>query len=254
MVNRKMKESTADRGTVNGDFFSRDSMQTPSRAGGSRGSTEFHDTMMYSPQDPDECFDEKSIPIDPALQYYHDERETINDPVPSYEPHRETIMSSIEDHADDAMEDVIEMRPHEYKVPTVEPRTPGPPPHIPQHHPQLSNGINHDPSSPLSPLAPSIMSSGSRKLTIVQNHMNSTASRVGSSGRKPSNTPRPTKTPKKSTPGSGGRRRDSKESINQEPGAMGHMMPDNGKPEDVASLALAIQLQMEEHGLRRRSK
>jgi F-box/leucine-rich repeat protein 10/11 len=251
---RKMKESTTDRGNVNGDIFSRESMQTPSRAGGSRGSIDFQDTMMYSPQDQDETSDESSIPIDPSLQSYHDERETNYDPVPSYQSHRDTIMSSIEDNADDAMEGVEEMIPHEYDVPTAEPRTPGPPPHILQHHLQLSNGNNPDPSSPLSPLALSIPPSGHRKLSNFQNHINSTATRIGSSGRKPSNTPRPNKTPKKSTPGSGGRRRDSKESIKQEFGAAGQVLAEGGRPEDVASLALAIQLQMEEHGLRRRSK
>jgi F-box/leucine-rich repeat protein 10/11 len=250
---RKMKESITDRGTVNGDMFSRESMQTPSRTGGSRGSIDFQDTMMYSPQDQDETSDESSIPIDPSLQSYHNERETNCDAVPSFQPHRDTIMSSIEDHADDAMEGVEEMIQHEYDIPTIEPRTPGPPPHIPQHHLQLSNGTNPGPSSPLSPLTFSITPSGHRKLSF-QNHVNSTAIRNGSSGQKPSSTPRPNKTPNKSTPGSSGRRRDSKESIKQEFGLAGQVLAEGGRPEDVASLALAIQLQMEEHGLRRRSK
>lgn len=245
-VNRKMEESTANHRTVNGDVYARDSLQTPSRAG---GSMEFPDTMMYSPED--EVFTEDSIPIDPALQSYDDKRNDNAHAVAATPdpPHRDTVVSSIENFVDDPMEDVVETGQHELNVLTAEPRTPAPPPHKPHYHQQ--NGVNPSPSSPLSPLAPSILSIGSRK-PAVPTLPNST--RAGSQGRKPSHTPRPsnkvTNTPK-STPG--GRRRDSKESIKMEPGAQ-MMSTENEKPEDVASLALAIQLQMEEHGLRRRSK
>lgn len=81
----------------------------------------------------------------------------------------------------------------------------------------------------------------------------------GSSGRKTSQTPRPpyrkSNTPK-STPG--GRRCDSKESTTVEPRseqkARAVSSVTGESEEDMASLALAMQLQMEEHGLRRRSK
>ncbi|KAF2703112.1 hypothetical protein K504DRAFT_183784 [Pleomassaria siparia CBS 279.74] len=246
-VNRKMKESSSHRDeNMDGELYPRHSMQTPSHAG---GSVELLDVMMYSPQD--EASPQGSIPIDPALRSYNEDRGANLVVALEFPSHRDTIMTSIEDLVDDPMEDMVPSKPIEYPVPTVEPRTPGPPPHVAQHHP---NGIGQGPSSPLSPLARSVSPVESRGTirppvpTITNPSKRS--SHVAKASQTPRSASKATHTPK-TTPG--GRRRDSKETIKLEPGAR-NISPEDKKPEDVASLALAIQLQMEEHGLRRRSK
>ena len=244
-VNRKMKESVAGRRMMNGDVFGQDLLQTRLHT---RQSVELPDAMLYSPQK--EPSSETSIPIDPALQSYDDKVSKAFATPPSAS-HRDTVLTSIENPADDLMEDVLRTESHEYLGHAPEPHTPGPPPHVDvQRNP---NGANTIPSSPLSPLAPSLSSVSSRTALRAALPSQPSSSRVGSHVGKASQTPRPTNktTTTKYTPS--GKRQDSKETIKLEYGARNTSI-DVEKPEDVASLALAIQLQMEEHGLRRRSR
>ncbi|KAF2005852.1 hypothetical protein P154DRAFT_518104 [Amniculicola lignicola CBS 123094] len=128
---------------------------------------------------------------------------------------------------------------------TFEPRTPGP----------VDNGLNGTHPRLSSPFAAQTQSTSPRSSHVqvvapeTTSRTTPRSARLSSAGRRMSHTPRApnamSSTPK-STPGGKGRR-DSKGSIKLEPGSA-------KKPEDVASLALALQLQMEEHGLRRRSK
>lgn len=187
-----------------------------------------------------------SMPIDPALQSSPQENDTMEVDSPHRPPHRDAVMSSIEH--DDPMEGIEETARSERRGPSVEPLTPGP---LVDGIDSQTNGVrlsdmspdvNHiiDLPPPVTPVAPR-------------------SSQLSSSGRKTSQTPRPSNrksTTPKSTPG--GRRRESREPIKAEPRseqkarAMSSTVAETN--EDIASLALALKLQMEEHGLRRRSK
>ena len=187
--------------------------------------------------------------IDPTLQTYHQHNDTAAMDV-SRTSHSDSVIFSIEDLSNPPM-DEVQVSSNAYSAPPVmEPISPGTAPngfHV------RSNGGAERPLSPRanptslhqSPLTPNKQylgwpgaSSGARKFGKAQTPHRS---------NRKSNTPR--------TPS--GRRCDSKESLRMEPRSETKARASSSaivdSEEDMASLALALQLQMEEHGLRRRS-
>lgn len=257
------QEPIIDSGMVNGDVQPLHSVSNSLDIGSS--STQLQDIAFSAQQALGQASFEDLVPVDPALQHYsngHVDAMDI-DPAASELLDQDIAVSSIENLLDEpkpmpvegTVESEIEAR-SEPQGPSVEPLTPAP---IFHEEPKM-NGAKSGPTSPM-------------QMTFLE-HSNITVSlpppitptatalprsRGSTSGRKASQTPRPShaQTPSrpsnrkshtpKSTPGGSGRRRDSKESIKieQKPGET---------PEEIASLQLALQLQMEEHGLRRRSK
>lgn len=191
------------------------------------------------------------LPIDPQLSGDMDGKIQTATP-PSNAHSRETIISSIEDHSEDSMEDVVEANLIDPELLNLEPHTP-----TPTHNGSASapHGGVTDELSPLA-LAVQSISPGYRPANntadITPNRP--WASRVSGTPRRKSQTPHALSR-WGSTPKSSRGRRNS--TIKLEPKS-------DSKPraassienheEDQASLALAMQLQMEEHGLRRRSK
>ncbi|KAF1949320.1 hypothetical protein CC80DRAFT_429600 [Byssothecium circinans] len=184
--------------------------------------------------------------IDPALRPYDNEGDISMVNSPSQAPYRDAIMSSIEQVHDSHMQNAETVAEDEHRGPSVEPLSPGP---ILDSIQTLTNGYSsrqlrdsgNYPTAAFIPVTPDQPRS----------------SRLSSSGRKVSQTPhsRKNNTPK-TTPG--GRRHGRGETVKLEPQfegksrAMSSATADG--EEDMASLALALKLQMEEHGLRRRSK
>ena len=165
-----------------------------------------------------------SIPIDSQLS--RDEEAIIDDAVD-----RMTIVSTIEHAPGDPMEGVIEASIDSPLVAT-EPQTPGPPHRDLYEQP---NGVSHSPGpSPLNDTRAASAytnASRSRKATVTPHKVKS---------RTPKSTPR-----KKG-------RRDSKETVKLESDARAMSSTENEA--DMASYALAMKLQQQEYGLRRRSK
>lgn len=209
---------------------------------------ELQDLAFSAQQALNQVQDDDLVPIDPALQSYDHGNDSMMDTSPKAQ-HRDTVIFSVEALSHDAMEGV-ETSLNGQAAPVMEPISPGTAPNVFHIH---TNGFTEDPQSPtshrngnlsvqFSPLTPSAQRSGW----------------PGSSTRRSGQTQTPHRSNRKShTPKTpSGRRRDSKESIKLEPKsepkrATSSVLVDS--EEDMASLALALQLQMEEHGLRRRS-
>jgi F-box/leucine-rich repeat protein 10/11 len=196
------------------------------------------------------------MPIDPALQSYDMEGDTIMvDTSPQAAAHRDTIMSSIENTTDAHMQGVEIIEVEEYRGPSIEPLTPGP--NIDEDE-SFAYSIKQGEAAATA-TATALENPDALMLSSPMTPDQLYSARVGSSGggRKASRTPLPRKnhTPK-SAPG--GRRYSSGEPIKVEPRseqkARANSSATGDGGEDTASVALALKLQMEEHGLRRRSK
>jgi F-box and leucine-rich repeat protein 10/11 len=192
-----------------------------------------------------QSYPEDTMRIDPQL-YGAGGDESEAAALPRTIPH-ETVISSIEENSGEPMECVVEAQPTETHTPNHDPRTP------PPHADTLAyerNGI-HAVNSPseVSP-AKSVRHAPPASMTPEWSRSSKVSAR---SWNGKSTTP-------KTTPG-GKNRRDSKDGIKMEPKSDQKPRPvptvggkKKKKNEDMASIALALQLQMEEHGLRRRSK
>ena len=156
-------------------------------------------------------------------------------------PASDVVVSSIEAHPEGQHDDLEDSLHHNFPDEDVE---------------QPNHLAHTGPSSPLTELARSTSPVRNRDPvvpTITTPRTAPRASRVGSSGQKPSQTPLPSNR-KSTTPRSGGTgksRRDSKSFAKVDPKSR---VVSTGPLDDQASLKLALQLQQEEHGLRRRSK
>jgi F-box/leucine-rich repeat protein 10/11 len=243
-INKKMKrESFA--GLVNGEIsmWNRYPLQArPLKA------DEFGDIAVQS-ESPEHATDQdlNAMFIDPQLANGDNADEAA---MPSTPGPRENVVTSIEDHLPEPMEDIVETGPIDPFLLGLEPHTPA--------TPLMNGGMNGfhaGPSSPMSITAQSVSPgnvigmtrSASKPSRVIMTP--SKTSYTGRSSHKKSATP---KTPIEN-------RQDSKGSVKLEPRSdpkprtlLSMSSADN--PEDTASLALALQLQMEEHGLRRRSK
>lgn len=145
---------------MNGDMHSRHSL--PGQFGG--GSSFLQDIAYSAQQALDQSPEnDELVPVDPALQAFTNGDYNNMDAANPYHGNGDTIMSSVEYQPTDPMlMDGIELAQHNGEVhgPSVEPLTPGPPPHnetahlqtngfaskpAPEHH-----AVRH-PSSPVSP-------------------------------------------------------------------------------------------------------
>lgn len=194
------------------------------------GSNELRELAYSAQQALSQVLPDDSMPIDPALQSYDHEGDTVALDDSPRALHQDTIMSSIEDGPGDQMEGVETAA---YQSSHLDSMHSVPNGNKEVHHPQLSSE-----ASGTAMIAPPITPNRSRFV------------KVSSSGQRTSQSSR---TRKNHTPGSplGGHRRDTGE-LDQEIRAISSATGDG--EEDMASLALALKLQMEEHGLRRRSK
>jgi F-box/leucine-rich repeat protein 10/11 len=284
-------ESSYDDEYLHSDIHSRHSL--PNQFNG--GSSFLQDIAYSAQQALDQSPDDDLVPVDPALQAYAN-GDYAMDMTHSYHTNGDTVMSSVEYQPTDPMlMDGIELtgpngEPH---GPSIEPLTPGPPPHndtvhvhtngfaskpAPEHHVE-HHAVRH-PSSPISPRHVSAVSPMNNNnynpymtSPATNNYNNFTQNsdfppppitpsyKKQSLGRKSSHTPsrggRNSKTPK-STPS---RRQDSG-GIKLEHGmsmgtGMGMNMGMLGMIDpnlDQASFDLIKQLQQEDLGLRRRSR
>ncbi|KAJ4375294.1 JmjC domain-containing histone demethylation protein 1 [Neocucurbitaria cava] len=163
---KRMKhESSYDDEYINGDMHARHSLPNQFTGGSS-----FLQDLAYSAQQAlDHSPDGDLVPVDPALQAYANDNYQDMDMAPSYHQNGENIMSSIEYQAGHPVPmDGLEFTEgnSELHGPSVEPLTPGPPPHsnttmriqtngfaskpAPSHETSRSNAVRH-PSSPVSP-------------------------------------------------------------------------------------------------------
>lgn len=195
---------------------------------------------------------EDSVPIDPQLSEGF--VDTIMATTPSHPISRDTVVPSIEDHMGEPMDGVTDSAPIDPQLLDPEPRTPA---STSGMFPGEIDGVSEKPSQFL--LAPISNTSPEQKVIMAQpasttpnlprSRLTTTPSKTPHALSRKSITPR--STPKEKC------RQDSKDSVKFEalfaerPRAMSSTESNN---EDMASLALALQLQMEEHGLRRRSK
>jgi F-box/leucine-rich repeat protein 10/11 len=148
---------------------------------------------------------------------------------------RETVVSSIEDLPGDPMEGVIEAAPPQPRILNPEPRTPPPRAETP---PGEANGVFISQIQP----SPSPNDIQARPASMTPHW--SRSSKGPRTGNAKSTTPKTTPNGKiKTEPKS-----------DQRPRPVPPPPTTGKKNEDMASLALALKLQMEEHGLRRRSK
>jgi F-box/leucine-rich repeat protein 10/11 len=275
-------ESSYDEEYTNGDMHARHSL--PNQFS---GASSFLQDIAYSAQQAlDQSPDTDLVPVDPALQAYGNGDYTAMDMTNSYQTNGDTVISSVEYQPTDPMimdgmdPNLQNGEPH---GPSVEPLTPGPPPHndTDTHtngymaKPSVDHNAVRHPSSPVSPRHVSAASPYHPYLTspATTTYNNFTTA----SDFPPPITPTTRhmrKTPSKSrgskTPKSSGKRRDSKESIKLENGismntglgmggvgvsglnvSMFSMIDPNL---DQASLELIKQLQQEDLGLRRRSR
>jgi F-box/leucine-rich repeat protein 10/11 len=284
-------ESSYDDEYLHSDLNSRHSL--PHQFNG--GSSFLQDIAYSAQQALDQSPDDDLVPVDPALQAYAN-GDYAMDMANSYHTNGDTVMSSVEYQPTDPMlMDGIELtgQAGEAEGPSVEPNTPGAPPHNDTAHahtngfsskPAVEHHAVRHPSSPVSPRHVSAVSPVANNNYIpymtspaTHNYNNFTqnsdfipppitptvksckARNQHSSGRKASHTPsrggRNSKTPK-STPS---RRQDSG-GIKLEHGismgtGMGVGMLSMIDPNlDQASLELIKQLQQEDLGLRRRSR
>lgn len=246
MTNGRLKQEIATDGSL---------VYNPARDGNSSsrdllfgGPTELQD-LAFSAQQALNRVPDDTMPIDPTLQAYHQHADTVAMEMPRA-PHGDSVMFSVEDLSNAPMDGMHASSNPRLAPPVMEPISPGT---VPNGFPLRTNGSAEGPPSPrdkanslqLSPLTPNKQYLGWPGAT--------------SSARKPSQTQTPHRSNRKSnTPKTpSGRRYDSKESLKLEPRSDTKARASSSaivdSEEDMASLALALQLQMEEHGLRRRS-
>lgn len=243
-MNKKIKrESFA--GLVNGEVsqWNRYPLQKPRSA----SDTQPRNTITLSPLQPTASTPLEDatevMPVDPQLS--NGDSDTIAVATPSRPFVRETVVSSIEDSPGELMDGIFETAPIDPQLLDTEPRTPAPlldEPHV------QPNGISVSPEHTRVKVQPASATPNPPRSSRVSMTPRKTSQTPGRSNGK-SMTP-------KTTPG-GKNRCDSKGSIHVEPNSDKKpraMSSTSTKEEDMASLALALQLQMEEHGLRRRSK
>jgi F-box/leucine-rich repeat protein 10/11 len=183
----------------------------------------------------------RAVPIDPQLS--DPDRDCAIVTSPSHPGSKETIVTSIEDTAGEPMEGITESMPADPRPRKLDPHTPAPPEDSLIHE---HNGL---PTGSPPQISPARRADAARPNSMSPNWSRPSKG-TSRSGKGKTTTP-------KTTPGGKGRR-DSKDSIRLEPKSEQKLRAVSSstgeKNEDMASLALALQLQMEEHGLRRRSK
>ncbi|KNG44318.1 hypothetical protein TW65_08669 [Stemphylium lycopersici] len=164
---RMRHASSYDDDYMNGDMHSRHSL--PGQFGG--GSSFLQDIAYSAQQALDQSPEnDELVPVDPALQAYTNGDYTNMETANSYHGNGDTIMSSVEYQPTDPMlMDGIELAQHngEAHGPSVEPLTPGPPPHNETTNAQ-ANGFaskpapeNHAVRHPSSPVSPRHVSAAS---------------------------------------------------------------------------------------------
>ncbi|KAH7115155.1 hypothetical protein B0J11DRAFT_584460 [Dendryphion nanum] len=240
LLNKKIKrESFA--GIISGEVshYNRYPLARPAPA-----SSPQEDIAVHSAQQAlDLTAHEDSAPVDSEIL------ESLNgrhgSETPSYAQHRESVVSSIEHHPGESMEGVEGSDRIDPQLLGFDPQTPAMRSfHAPNRiSPKLTHSVSpcqRQNSSTVTPASPSM----ARPIPI------------NLTPRKKSQTPRGSGRTS-STPESGVGRRDSKGNIKleakSEPRSRAMPLNDTHDP-DEASLALALQLQKEEHGLRRRSR
>jgi F-box/leucine-rich repeat protein 10/11 len=185
------------------------------------------------------------MPIDPALQSYQHGNDEYTADTYSHIARQDAVIFSVEDLPNGTVErEEIDLDAQ--PGPVLDSVSPGT---VPNGFHTQPNGFVEDPPSP-----------NANRNDIQFSPLPLNAQRSGwpcSSGHVTSQTPRRSHR-KSSTPRTpSGRRRDSKETIKLEPRSEPKARATSSavidSEEDMASLALALQLQMEEHGLRRRS-
>ncbi|KAF1979480.1 hypothetical protein BU23DRAFT_522751 [Bimuria novae-zelandiae CBS 107.79] len=207
------------------------------------GTAELQDLAFSAQQALSHVPDDDMMPIDPALQSYSHHNDALMMDTSPQAPHRDAVLFSVEDLPNDPMDGVeSNFNAREF----MEPISPGT--GLNGFHAQ-TNGIAEATLSPhatrngiqLSPPTPHAPRSGWS----------------GPGGRKASQTPHQPTGMSTSPKTPANRRRNSKESLRleakSEPKTRATSSAMMDSKEDMASLALALQLQMEEHGLRRRS-
>ncbi|KAH6851569.1 hypothetical protein BKA58DRAFT_71810 [Alternaria rosae] len=156
---RMRHESSYDDEYLNGDMHARHSLPNQFSGGSS-----FLQEMAYSAQQALDQSPENDdlVPVDPALQAYTN-GDYNHDAANSYHGNGDTVMSSVEYQPTDPMlMDGMEATGHNDEVhgPSIEPLTPGPPPHNDTVHTHTNGfaskpGLEHhavrNPSSPVSP-------------------------------------------------------------------------------------------------------
>jgi F-box/leucine-rich repeat protein 10/11 len=242
-ASRKMRRDFHANGLTNGTIRHRNSLPN---AFGMASTSELRDLAFSAQQALDQVHPEDLMPIDPSLQPYGYDADTIMVDISPRPSSKDAVMSSIEPISDDLFDGIENRAGSRRHGPSVEPLTPGPMLHDMQIH---GNEATLDDASPWNdgsiPVVPPITPRAPR------------LARMDSSGRKPSRGPH-SADPKHRTPKStpGGLRRDSslrtESQLEQKARAMSSATADS--PEDLASVALALKLAMEDHGLRRRSK
>ncbi|KAF1940706.1 hypothetical protein EJ02DRAFT_405948 [Clathrospora elynae] len=281
---RMRHESSYDDDYMNGDMHTRHSL--PNQFSG--GSSFLQDIAYSAQQALDQSPDDDLVPVDPALQAYGNGDYNTIDMANPYHMNGDTVMSSVEYQPNDpTLMGGIKLTGQngEAHEPSIQPMTPGPPPHNDTIHVHTDDfdsksAVEHHavrhPSSPVSPRDVSATSPTTNNYNpyltspATQTYNNFTTNSdfpppaitpYKSSGRKESHTPsrggRGSKTPK-TTPA---RRRDSggiklEHGMSMETG-MGLGMMGMGMIDpnlDQASFDLIKQLQQEDLGLRRRSR
>ncbi|PVH94255.1 hypothetical protein DM02DRAFT_539866 [Periconia macrospinosa] len=245
--NRKMKKETADGEFINVHVRHRNSLPTNL---GAPGSNELQELAYSAQQALNQAMpDDATMPIDPALQSYDTDRDAVVLDSSSHVPHRDTIMSSIEGGLDNQIRDTqTSAATYAYHGSSTEPVASGP-------HFESIQGISNG-TKEVQYSQPSSEAGESNTLGAPITPNRSRFVKMGSSGQRVGQTSRSKKNQTPASPG--GRAHDSGESVkiesrsDQKTRAISSTTGD-GK-EDMASLALAMKLQMEEHGLRRRSK
>lgn len=224
----------------------------PASVSGSREVMVTDPALLGGWASPDNGDNGGAMPIDPRLSDLNGECAIIEtSPVQSRT--RETVVTSIEHTAAEPMEGVVvQSVPADSHARNPDPCTP---------EPQDESPLPEQNGFPTA--SPPRTSSAKRAATARRSSMSPNWSRPakGTSRSGITKTATPKATPKtatpKTTPGGKGRR-DSKEHVRaeqkseQKPRASSSSTGE--KNEDMASIALALKLQMEEHGLRRRSK
>ncbi|KAF3010584.1 JmjC domain-containing histone demethylation protein 1 [Curvularia kusanoi] len=279
-LNKRVKQESAfDEGGLRDGPHPRQSLPHQFGMGGSL----LQDIAFSAQQALSQQPEEEPMPIDPALQGYSHEEYPPRSMGTSYPPMNDMIISSIEQQhgIHTPMDGVQYTEADGQQGPSIEPLTPGPPtyPESGQHqngHHQVNGFMPYPPSQrdavrPVSsPVSPRHMRTASPTSPTTHNHNMFTTgsdfippvtptaphgagpSPSRKSGQRNSRTPKST---------SGGRRRDSKDSVKLEQGltmamtlGMGINLDFIDPNLDQASRELIKQLQAEEHGLRRRSR
>jgi F-box/leucine-rich repeat protein 10/11 len=137
-------ESSYDDEYLHSDIHSRHSLPTQFNGGSS-----FLQDIAYSAQQAlDQSPDDDLVPVDPALQAYAN-GDYAMDMANSYHTNGDTVMSSVEYQPTDPMlMDGIELADQDGEPhgPTIEPLTPGPPPHNDTAH-MHTNGFSSKPTT-----------------------------------------------------------------------------------------------------------